>query len=274
MPSSEQVLLLFVADLSQRVCHSTVRSYLSAVRHLHLAQDLWDPITGSTRLELALKGLRRRKPHDSRLPITPLILSILGKVLMRISDRYERQLLWAACCLRFFAFMRSGELTVTARDKFDPSCHLTPRDITVDDMQTPSMLRIHLKTSKTDCTKQGVDLYVGRTFNSLCPVTAMLKYFQLRGIDDGPLFCYKNGSPLSRSGLVDKVRQYIHQGGVDPTHYSGHSFHIVAATTAAAKGVSDATIQVLGRWASDSYTRYIRLPRQELSSFSKTLADQ
>ena len=74
-------------------------------------------------------------------------------------------------------------------------------------------------------------------------------------------------APLSRSGLVDKVRQYLHQGGVDPTHYSGHSFCIGAATTAAAKGVSDATIQVLGRWASDSYTRYIRVPRQELSSF-------
>ena len=142
--------------------------------------------------------------------------------------------------------MRSGELTITAGDRFDPSCHLTPRDITVDDMQAPSMLRIHLKTSKTDRTKQGVDLYVGRTFNSLCPVTAMLRYLQLRGIDDGPLFFYKDGSPLSRSGLVDKVCQYLHQGGVDPTHNSGHSFRIGAATTAAAKSVSDATIQVLG----------------------------
>ena len=85
---------------------------------------------------------------------------------------------------------------------------------------------------------------------------------------------YPAPGPLSRSGLVDKVRQYLHQGGVDPTHYSGHSFRIGAATTAAAEGVSDATIQVLGRWASDSYTCYIRLPRQELSSFSKTLADQ
>ena len=61
---------------------------------------------------------------------------------------------------------------------------------------------------------------------------------QLRGIDDGPLFCYNDGSPLSRSGLVDKVSQYLHQGGVDPIHYSGHSFRIGAATTAAAKGVT------------------------------------
>lgn len=71
-PASEQVLLLFVANMSQRVCYSTIRSYLSAVRHLHLAKGFQDPLVGTTHLELALKGLRKRKPRsrDARLPIT------------------------------------------------------------------------------------------------------------------------------------------------------------------------------------------------------------
>lgn len=99
----------------------------------------------------------------------------------------------------------------------------------------------------------------------------MLKYLQARGTGDGPLFCWRDGSPLSRPCLVDKVRQALRRGGVDPTHYSGHSFRIGAATTAAANGIGDATIQLLGRWASDSYTRYIRPPRQELASLSQVL---
>ncbi len=51
LPASEQVLLLFVADLSQRVTHGTARCYLSAVRHGHLSRGLPDSCRkGKTRL--------------------------------------------------------------------------------------------------------------------------------------------------------------------------------------------------------------------------------
>lgn len=261
--------------MSQRVCHSTIRSYLSAIRHLHLEKGLQDPLVGKTRLDLALKGMRRRKPRarDVRLPITPLVLSMIGRSLVQNAQQYEQLLIWAACCLGYFAFMRSGELTIPAGVTFDPTIHLTPKDITVDDIHQPTILRIHLKASKTDVTRQGVDLFVGRTRNSLCPVVAMLRYLAVRGIDDGPLFRHQEGPPLTRPDLVAKIKVALGQAGVDPTHYSGHSFRIGAATAAAARGINDATIQLLGRWASDSYTRYIRTPRQELSSVSQLLAN-
>ncbi len=66
-PASEDVLVLYVADLSQKVCHSTIRSYLSAIRHAHLEQGFQDPMAGKTRLELALFGItpnqKRRMPR-------------------------------------------------------------------------------------------------------------------------------------------------------------------------------------------------------------------
>lgn len=127
---------------------------------------------------------------------------------------------------------------------FDPAKHLTPQDIAVD-IQNPSMIKVHLKCLKTDQIRAEVDLYIGRTHNSLCPVVAMLKYLSMRGMDSGPLFSLQGGSPLTRQGLVEKVRELLRSAGVDPTHYSGHSFRIGAATTAAAQGVSDATIQLL-----------------------------
>jgi hypothetical protein len=68
---------LFVADLSQRVCHGTIRSYLAAVRHLHLSQGVQDPLVGVPRLELALKWMRRRRPrvNDPHFPVTPCLIA-------------------------------------------------------------------------------------------------------------------------------------------------------------------------------------------------------
>ena len=43
-----------------------------------------------------------------------------------------------------------------------------------------------------------------------------------------------------------------------------------AATTAGRKGVSSERIQTLGRWESSAYLLYVRLPRDELSSVSKS----
>ena len=188
LPTSEQVLLLFIADLSQRVCQGTARSYLAAIRHLHLASGLPDPLTHAPRIGLALKGLKRRRPKgaDARLPITPLILQKIGSSLVQFNDQYEQLLVWAACCLRFFAFMRSGELTVPAGSTFDPTMHLTPMDVAADNLLYPSMLKIRLKSSKTDQARAGVDVYTGRTYNCLCPVVAMLRYLAARGFDNGP----------------------------------------------------------------------------------------
>ena len=273
-PASEPVLILFVAELSQRLCHSSVRCYLSAVRHWHISQGGGDPLANSLRLQLALKGLRRKKPRasDSRLPITPYILKRIRSVLATNPKKCDNIMLWAACCLGYFAFLRSGEMTIPSAEKFDSGWHLTPLDIAVDNVKHPSFMQVRLKGSKTDQTRLGVNLYLGRTFNDLCPVAAMLTYLMIRGFDHGPLFQLQNGQPLTRQKLVDMLRTTLSMAGIDPTHYSGHSFRIWAATTAAANGINDSTIQTLGRWASDSFNRYIRIPHQQLAQLSVTLA--
>lgn len=47
---------------------------------------------------------------------------------------------------------------------------------------------------------------------------------------------------------------------VDPDWYAGHSFTIVAATVEHAQGVDDPTIMTLGRWKSNAYKHYIKIP--------------
>ena len=274
LPASEQLLILFVADLADRVCYTTARTYLAAVRHMHIAQGYGDPLKGCLQLELVLKGLKRQRPRsqDTRLPITPLVLLRIKSVLDKEPYKYDNILLWAACCLGFFAFLRSAEFTVPTAQQFDPTCHMTPQDIAVDDVQQPSLMKVHIKASKTDQTKIGIDLYVGRTHTAICPVAAVLAYLAVRGQTQGPLFKLEDGRPLTRDLLVQQLRSTLSLAGMDCSRYSGHSFRIGATTTAMARGVSESTVQTLGQWASDSFKRYIRIPRQELAEVSKRMS--
>ena len=167
--------------------------------------------------------------------------------------------------------MRSGELTIPSAKSYDEGAHLSFQDVLVDSVHNPRILRVHLKASKTDPFRVGVNVYVGTTGTALCPVTAVLHYMVTRGPGPGPFFKLEDGSPLTREKFVVKVKEALSQAGVDCSAYSGHSFRCGAATTAAKQGVSDATIKMLGRWISSAYQIYIKTPRQQLASYSRRL---
>ena len=181
-------------------------------------------------------------------------------------------MLWAACCTCFYGFLRSGEVTVSSSEEYDPEYHLSEGDVALDSQSVPSVVRVHIKASKTDPFRQGVYIYVGKTGNDLCPVAAVTAYLAVRGRAPGPFFHFATGSPLSRELLVKHVRVALAQTEVDVGKYSGHSFRIGAATTAAAAGLEDSLIKTLGRWQSSAYQLYLKIPRENLASISKKLS--
>ena len=183
---------------------------------------------------------------------------------------YDDKLLWAACCLGFFGFLRSGEFTVSS-GKFNPTWHLSMDDIAVDSITNPTMMQVQIKGSKTDQLRQGTAVVIGKTDCKLCPIAAMITFLKARGTAPGPLFCNQDQSPLTRPQLVARLREVLARAGLDPANFCGHSFRVGAATTAAARGVEDSTIQTLGRWRSESFKRYIRIPHAELASISARL---
>ena len=104
-------------------------------------------------------------------------------------------MMWAACCLGYFAFLRAGEFTLQTNSHYNSEIHLLPA---VDSHQEPTLMRIHLKRSKMDQMRMGVDLYVDCTFNILCPVAAMLAYLAIRGQAEGILFSDRRKVPYMR----------------------------------------------------------------------------
>ena len=146
IPAQEEVLILFVTELSQTLVHNSVRTYLAGVRHFHVVSSAGNPLQDKLRLQLALAGIRRWKPKagGTRLPMTPLVLRTIKKVFDATSTDYQNILLWGACCVGFFGFMRSGEFT-TSTTAFNPSCHLSIQDVAIDSHSNPTLVQLHLK---------------------------------------------------------------------------------------------------------------------------------
>lgn len=269
LPADEQTLMRFSALLADSLTHSSIKVYLSAVRSLHIDHGLPDPLVNCLQLQRLLRGVKRVQgsPSPSRLPITIDLLKVIQQSLdMKDSDHV---MLWAACCLGFFGFLRAGEFTVNS--SFDPSIHLSIGDIQADSLVNPSCFKVFIKCSKTDPFRKGCDIYVGRGNSSVCPIVALSNYLALRGPSPGPVFQFASGRPLSRERLSSTVQSILSAAGYAGS-FSGHSFRIGAATTAASRGVPDHLIKTLGRWSSDAYQVYIRTPVSSVVRVSNQLA--
>ena len=254
-PVAEYTLCSFAAHLAdQGLAPQTIRVYLAAVRNTQLSLGLPDPRDHSSLplLKRVLAGIARarvskRQQSKVRLPITGSVLVKIHDSLVRTSNP-DSVLIRAIASLAFFGFFRLGELLVESASNYSPASNLSWGDVVVDDLNAPTMLKVHLKRSKCDQFGRGVDVIVGQTQSSICPVRAVLDYIRVRQDTPGAFFISKKKEPVAKAWLVQQIRRILQMLGLPQNEYAGHSFRIGAATTAAMAGIEDSTIQALGRW--------------------------
>ena len=115
LPACENVLCWFCAHLAnQNLKYRTIKVYLSAVRHMQIAERGDDPFEGRhmARLNYVLRGIKKRQSTQSqgereRLPITPPLLRRIKVVWEEDKAQGDKPMLWAACCLCFFCISSS-----------------------------------------------------------------------------------------------------------------------------------------------------------------------
>ena len=125
-----------------------------------------------------------------------------------------------------------------------------------------------LKQSKTDPFQKGVDLYLGATGTTICPVRGLLV---LRAHHKGPLFILEDGRYLTRQCLCSLLDSLLTTLRIDTRKYNTHSFRVGAATTARKVNIPDVLIQLMGRWKSSAYLTYIKTSPTDLAKLSKCL---
>jgi len=117
-------------------------------------------------------------------------------------------------------------------------------------------------------------VYVGATDTLVCPIKAILLYLDKRNKQPGPLFITKEGKSWTRAMFHAGLKSLLDDLKLNKHCYNTHSFRIGSATSASLAKIPDSHIQILGRWRSNAFNRYIRPPPTEIANMSKVIATE
>ena len=253
LPLGDSIIALFVAFLVDKgFAASTIKTHLSAIAFSHKILNLYFP-SKNFLVEKMLRAVQVGRPtRDSRLPITlPILLDILDRVSSRVSGVYERALFSAMCSTAFYAFMRSGEVCGS-----DNTVQF--HSLLLDPFLAFAIITFH-KFKHMNATTGWPIRIMAKPLLRHCPVQILLTYVQLRGSLPGPLFCSKEGRPVTRDWFTHNLQECLRDLAIDQSRIKLHSFRIGATTTALLSGKSHDEICMLGRWSSKAFKRYIRV---------------
>ena len=236
---------------------TSIKTYLSAVRSLHIDRGWPDPLQSAPLTQRVLAGVKRvhgLHPRRQRLPVSwPTLVRLIDH--LRTAPwllPMDKLMLTAACTLAFHGFLRCSELTTglawsSARIIAAPLRHI----------------ELRVPASKTDPFRRSATFAIGASGGLCCPVSNLSQYLDAtRGRPaNTPLFAYSSGLPLTRPVFTQQIQRALLEAGVpDSRHYMSHFFRIGAATAAAEAGIPAWLIKTMGRWSSEAYLVYIRTP--------------
>jgi len=176
LPLTNADILTFTAWLLNRgVKSSTISSYLSGLRQVHLSKGVDIPLIRSDLISQVLKGQSHldsisSKHKPTRLPISPTILRILKLEINNSPfSKLDKRLTWLLCTLAFHGSFRIIELLSKTKRTFDVT--LKPF---IHNNSSISILSITVKSPKAGRphTLDIVDVFPTNT--DLCPVKAYI----------------------------------------------------------------------------------------------------
>ena len=157
-----------------------------------------------------------------------------------------------------FAALRVGEITYRGNQPGQNIISISQIAFMKTREGTVTALKLTLiRNYKHSDSSSPVDIFIYRE-RPVCQVYLLSEYINIRGHFPGPLFCWPDASPLTRSFFVTALNAELQFCDLDISHHKTHSFRIGAASWAATKGLSDTQMRDFGRWKSNAFLRYIR----------------
>ena len=205
----------------------------------------------------AMEAMVRQKsrPSSSKDALPP---GLLRRALQATPDTGMGLVMRTAILIIFYGALRQSEVAPSSIKAFDPSRHLTRRDI-----QLGEQLKVRIKWGKNmQKFDQKKDILLSSTGDSLtCPVRAVSDLLALTpGLPpQAPLLVFPDtDTPVPTSYLRAEWGRIMQRIGQSATQYSLHSLRKAAATTAYGGGCTELEVQRHGGWSSSAYRAYVK----------------
>lgn len=227
------------------------------------------------RLARVLEGIRRThsRHRPKRAALTTDRLRMLLRALWALPDvPWSDKLMYeAALSLGVYGLLRVSEMTHETQTRRRP--HGAQRgDVLLcrDELGRATHFEYEIRRSKQDQTgaaQASVRIYAPNA------VGAMDRYLSARGGGASDvLFSFEDGAYLTRRSLDRMLKRLCGLVGLDKSRFSTHSLRAGGATTLSLLGIKPYLIKKMGRWASDAYQIYIRVPDAQLQAIQERMA--
>jgi hypothetical protein len=212
-------IVLFIAYLFEEgKSPYTISTYLAALSYYLKFKGKPD-ITNNFIIKKLVNGDKRLAAGpDIRRPLTVTVFGHLLQALAHVTNAYYQRIMFEAMfLLACFAFLRIGE--ITPRSKTYQNLLLF-QDVTLHIYKSgPTTVNLKISHFKHSTFKQPVLLEIkSQAKASYCPVRKRREFLRLRGRSNGPLFCYKDLSPIKRSEFCTVLNEALVFANCDITH--------------------------------------------------------
>ena len=271
----ESILIAYVVyRANNNITYATIKHDLFAIQSCLFDWSVKIYVSSMQVLEKVLHGIKRTKTLNNKNEKLPITLTILKKMFQHLINKMDvyTQIYRAAFAIALFGMLRCGEFTNTTQESMMRIRHITfKKDM---EMKTYAM-KVFLPASKTDIYRQGVTLTIPCTCQQceICPVHETLHLIELYKKHsmackpENALFFFPNNHILNRKDVANMLKFLCGEINLEPSKYSGHSFRKGGATSLAVNKAPDWVIQLLGRWKSSSYKRYIQTPEDHICQY-------
>lgn len=272
-PVSQDTIAAFITDLAGAYAGDTIANYVQGVRAWHRIYDIpWN--INDLHIQTMLKGARKATPEASKLPKRlPLLVEDITAVrdYLDLSTPLDAAV-YACLTTTFFTAARLGEFTVPNLNGFNAEIHIKPVDVRhdVQDRNGNSVTTFHIPQTKIVPKERGGETVLWAVQEGPTdPHAALTNHFEInQPPQTAHLFAYRhNGShrPLSKPIFLARLKKALKDAGRPNKH--GHSIRIGATLEYLLRGVPFEAMKSIGRWSSDSFSRYLRKHAQILAPY-------
>ena len=289
LPLSEPKTLTFAGWLIHRnVSSATIDSYLAAIRQQYIQEGLDPSNLRSPLLKQVLKGRNHqtltaatKNESKPRLPITPTILKLLKIYLKKQPfSNQEKLLIWTILTIGFAGSFRIHELLCRNPSTYNPLDTLLNKDVSHKQIflagKPVEILEFRIKQEKTNTTPTPTVVDVYQAFNSICPIASYKKWKENSTLSeqDLPVFRRENGKPYTSRCLNLFLSHFTSTHFPNnPGKFTSHSLRAGLPSLLGQLGFDNSDIKATGRWSSNAYKLYTKLPRTRKAEMARRVHD-